>query len=144
MWLYIREAYPQALQKRQSKVISSYSRCAKWKIVVVWQLNYCHLVFLFHTKELSNHRNGLHEKALRITYHDKISLFVYLLKNSKSVSIHHRKELLFKYLINWWKRTIISSGRSSKFLGCQTFRFLWQKFFSITKSFSRIIKRLKY
>ena len=50
----------------------------------------------------------------------------------------------FSYIFNWWRKTIISSGRSSKYFGWQTYRFPWYNFYNVTKSFQSIIKLLKY
>ena len=45
---------------------------------------------MFHTKELNNRINSLHEKASRLTYQDRNSSFDELLKLDKSASIHYR------------------------------------------------------
>ena len=54
------------------------------------QFGYCPLVSMFHSRGLNYKINSLHERALRITYGDKLSSFQELLKNDNSVSIHHR------------------------------------------------------
>ena len=41
-----------------------------------------------HGRGLNNKINNIHERALRIVYHDKISSFKTLLKRDKSTSIH--------------------------------------------------------
>ena len=51
---------------------------------------------MFHTKQLNNLINSLHEKALRVTYQDRNSSFSELLNLDKSVSIHYRN---IKYLL---------------------------------------------
>ena len=51
---------------------------------------------MFHTKQLNNRINSLHEKASRVTYQDRISSFSELLNLDKSVSIHYRN---IKYLL---------------------------------------------
>ena len=51
---------------------------------------------MFHTKQLNNRINSLHEKALRVTYQDRNSSFSELLNLDKSVSIHYRNT---KYLL---------------------------------------------
>ena len=51
---------------------------------------------MFHTKQLNNRINSLHEKALRVTYQDRNSSFSELLNLDKSVSIHYRN---IKYLL---------------------------------------------
>ena len=45
---------------------------------------------MFHSRGLNNKTNSLHERALRITYGDRSSLFEDLLKKDNSNSIHHR------------------------------------------------------
>ena len=51
---------------------------------------------MFHTKQLNNRINSLHEKALSVTYQDRNSSFSELLNFDKPVSIHYRniKDLL--------------------------------------------------
>ena len=51
---------------------------------------------MFHTKQLNNRINNLHEKALRVTYQDRNSSFSELLNLEKSVSIHYKN---IKYLL---------------------------------------------
>ena len=51
---------------------------------------------MFHTKQINNRINSLHEKALRATYQDGNSSFNELLNLEKSVSIHYRNT---KYLL---------------------------------------------
>ena len=60
------------------------------KAYVPSQFGYCLLVWMFHSRSLNNKINTLHERALRITYGDRSSLFENLLKKDNSVSIHHR------------------------------------------------------
>ena len=76
--------------------MSTEKRRPLFKAFVVSQFNYCPLVWMFHTKELNNRINSLHEKALRLTYQKRNSSFDELLKLDKSVSIHHRN---FQYLL---------------------------------------------
>ena len=51
---------------------------------------------MFHTKQLNNRINSLHEKALSVTFQDRNSSFSELLNFDKPVSIHYRniKDLL--------------------------------------------------
>ena len=46
---------------------------------------------MFHTKQLNNRINSLHEKALRVLYQDWNLSFSELLNLDKSVSIHYKK-----------------------------------------------------
>ena len=45
---------------------------------------------MFFTREMNRKINHIHERALRLTYNDYKSTFEELLKNDKSLSIHHR------------------------------------------------------
>ena len=45
---------------------------------------------MFHSYNLNNKINRLHERCLRVIYNDKTSSFEQLLENDNSVSIHHR------------------------------------------------------
>ena len=87
------------------------TKCAKFtskekkhlifKAFLISLFNYCPLVWMFHTKQLNNRINSLHEKALRVTYQDRNSSFNELLKLAKSVSIHYRNIMniyLFYYI----------------------------------------------
>ena len=51
---------------------------------------------MFHTKQLNNRIDSLHEKALSVTYQDRNSSFSELLNFDKSVSIHYKNK---KYLL---------------------------------------------
>ena len=61
-----------------------------FKVFITLQFNYCPLVWMFHTKQINNRINNLHEKALRVTYQDRNSSFSELLNLDKSVSIHYK------------------------------------------------------
>ena len=60
------------------------------KSFITFQFGYCPLIWMFHSRGLNNKINSIHERALRITYGDKISTFQQLLEKGNSVSIHHR------------------------------------------------------
>lgn len=60
------------------------------KSFVTWQLGYCSLVWMCHSRKLNNKSNSTHERALRIEYSDRKSTFQQLLEKDNSVSIHHR------------------------------------------------------
>ena len=70
--------------------MSTEKRRTLFKAFVVSQFNYCPLVWMFHTKELNNRINILHEKTLRLIYQNRNLSFDELLKLDKSVSIHYR------------------------------------------------------
>ena len=54
------------------------------------QFKYCPLIWMFHSRNLNNEINRLHERCLRVIYNDKTSSFEKLLEKNNSVSIHHR------------------------------------------------------
>ena len=54
------------------------------------QFSYCPLVWMFCSRKMDRKINRLHERSLRIVYNDYKSTFNELLKNDKSISIHHR------------------------------------------------------
>ena len=54
------------------------------------QFNYCPFIWMFHSRNLNNKINRLHERCLRVIYNDKTSVFEQLLENDNFVSIHHR------------------------------------------------------
>ena len=60
------------------------------KSFITSQFGCCPLVWMFHSRSLNNRINSIHERALRITYGDKTSIFQQLLEKDNSVSIHHR------------------------------------------------------
>ena len=54
------------------------------------QFGYCPLIWMFHSRGLNNKINRIHERALRITYNDKLSSYGEPLTKDSSVTIHHR------------------------------------------------------
>ena len=73
------------------------------KTFVLSHFNYCPLVWMFHSRELNNRINHIHERALRLAYKDQHSTFQELLTKDASVSIHHRNlqtlaAEIYKYL----------------------------------------------
>ena len=60
------------------------------KAFIESQFGFCPLVWMFHSRRFNNKINRIHERALRITYNDKLSSFQNLLEKDNSVTIHHR------------------------------------------------------
>ena len=60
------------------------------KTFVKSQLNYCPLIWMFHSRCLNNKINNVHEKALTIVFSDYKSIFQELLNKDASFSVHHR------------------------------------------------------
>ena len=54
------------------------------------QFNYCPLIWMFHSRNINNKINKLHERVLRLVYKDDMSTFQELLEKDGSVTIHHR------------------------------------------------------
>ena len=52
------------------------------------QFNYCPLIWMFHSCQINNKINRLHERCLRIISNDKRSSFTEFLEKDGSVSIH--------------------------------------------------------
>ena len=74
--------------------VAPYMYLAKGKTVmkayIISQFGYCPLIWMFHSRGLNNEIYSLHERALRITFCNRLSSFQDLLKKENSVSIHHR------------------------------------------------------
>ena len=60
------------------------------KAFITSHFSYCPLVWMFHSRELNNKINRIHERSLRSVYSDKTSTFQELLDKDKSVSVHHK------------------------------------------------------
>ena len=60
------------------------------KAFITSHFSYCPLVWMFHSRELNNKINRIHERSLRLAYSDKTSTFQELLDKDKSVSVHHK------------------------------------------------------
>ena len=60
------------------------------KAFIECQFDYCTLIWLVHSRTLSNKINRLHKRALRIVYSDYKSSFCELPEKDKSFSIHYK------------------------------------------------------
>ena len=60
------------------------------KAFIISHFSYCRLVWMFHSRELNNKINRIHESSLRLVYSDKISTFQELLDKDKSVFVYHK------------------------------------------------------
>ena len=54
------------------------------------QFGYCPLIWMFHSRQLNNHINRIHKRALQTVYNDNTSTFEELLTKDNSVLIHHK------------------------------------------------------
>ena len=60
------------------------------KAFIESQFSYCPLAWMMHSRTANNRINGIHERALRLTYSDYLSSFDKLLEKDKSFTIHER------------------------------------------------------
>ena len=75
---------------RTSGYMDSSKKRTIMKAFITSHFSYCPLVWMFHSRELNNKINRIHERSLRLVYSDKTSTFQELLDKSKSVSVHHK------------------------------------------------------
>ena len=71
-------------------ILPFYKRRIILKTFIESQFSYCPLVWMFCSREMNSKINRIHERALRLIYNDYTSSFHELLRNDKSISIHHR------------------------------------------------------
>ena len=60
------------------------------KVFIMSPLSNCPLVWMCHRRTLNNEINKLHERALRLVFHNRQSTFEELFYIDKLVTIHHR------------------------------------------------------
>ena len=60
------------------------------KDFITSHFSYCPLVWMFHSRELNNKTNRIHERSLRLVYSDKTSTFQELLDKDKFVFVHNK------------------------------------------------------
>jgi hypothetical protein len=72
------------------KLLPFHKRRTLLKTFIESQFSYCPLVWMFCSRQINRKINRIHERALRLVYKDYKSSFNELLKNDKSISIHHR------------------------------------------------------
>ena len=61
---------------------------ALMKTSVIPQFNYYPLIWMFHSRELNNRINIIHERKLRVTYQDYNFAFIEILQKINSLTIH--------------------------------------------------------
>ena len=59
------------------------------KTFIESQFGYCPLLWMFHSRKLTNKINHLHERSLRIVYKGNYSSYVDLLAKDRSLTIYH-------------------------------------------------------
>ena len=75
---------------RITKFLSSDKLRILMKTFIKSQFNYCPLTWMFHSRQLNDKINKLHERALRIAHKNPNLTFRQLLDLDKSHCIHHR------------------------------------------------------
>ena len=60
------------------------------KAFIESQFGYCPLIWMFHSRNLNNRINRLHERGLSIVYKDRDLSYDELLEKDRSFSVHHR------------------------------------------------------
>ena len=60
------------------------------KTFIESQLGYCPLVWMFHDRIVNRKVNHLRKGFLRVVYEDYTSSFEHLLRQDKSVIVHHK------------------------------------------------------
>ena len=74
---------------RIARLLPFHKRKIILKTFIESQFSYCPLVWMFCSRKINRKMNYIHERALRLV-NDYESSFDRLLKNDKSISIHHR------------------------------------------------------
>jgi ribonuclease P/MRP protein subunit RPP40 len=75
---------------RIARLLPFHKRRLILKTFIESQFSYCPLVWMFCSRKINRKINYIHERALRLVYNDYRSSFEELLKNDKSISVHHR------------------------------------------------------
>ena len=60
------------------------------RTVSMSRFSYCPLIWICHSRRISNQINKLHKRALRLVYNDKNSSFRELLERDNSVTVYER------------------------------------------------------
>ena len=85
------ENYVSSLCRKESQNLYALARVVNFMdLAITSQLNYCPLTWMFHSRQLNNRINKVHERALRLVYKDNKLTFNDLLKLDNSVTIHQR------------------------------------------------------
>ena len=64
------------------------------KAFITSQFSYCPLIWMFHSRNLNNKINRIHERALRLVYQNNLS-FSELLDLDNSVTVHQKNLQVF-------------------------------------------------
>ena len=90
---HVSSLYKKTSQKlhAMARVLSSMdlAKCKSlMKAIITSQFNYYPLIWMFHSRQLKNRINKIHEKALRLVHKDNKLIFNDLLELDNSVTIH--------------------------------------------------------
>ena len=66
------------------------THCVFIKNIIRSQFNYCHLMWMFHIREINNNINRIHKRALRLEHQNNNLPLAELLEKNNSVTIHQR------------------------------------------------------
>ena len=97
---------------RMAKLLSFNKRRTLFKAFVESQIQFCPIVWRFHSRCTNNKSNRLHQRVLGIVYDEDIPTFDQLLAMEKSFCIHH--ENIQRLLIEIWNAVHDNSGNSLK------------------------------
>ena len=75
---------------RISHYLDEQKRIILMKSFVISQFNYCPIIWMYCQRKTNNRINRIHERALRIAYHDYVSDFQSLLEKADTVTIHQK------------------------------------------------------
>ena len=75
---------------RISRYMGLIKRRNLMKAFITSQFSYCPLIWMFHSRNLSNKINRIHERALRLVYQNNLS-FSELLDLDNSVTVYQKK-----------------------------------------------------
>ena len=92
---HVKEIYRKANRKLSAlRRVSRYAEVSKKRVLfksfIESQFTYCPLIWMFHSRQLNNKINQLHERALRIVYKNYELSFEELLFIDGSFCVHHR------------------------------------------------------
>ena len=105
------EPHVRSLWRKASQKLNAFARIAYFlkfdqrklllNAFITSQFSYAPVVWMFHNRKLNNHINRIHERGLRIAYHDYNSRFNELLAKGDSFKVDDRN--LQKLLIEIFK-----------------------------------------
>ena len=76
--------------RRLVRILPFEKRRILMNVFIESQFSYCPLIWMFCSREMNTKINTIHERALRLVYHDYDLSFSELLKKDKSITIHQR------------------------------------------------------